>query len=87
MFPLNEWSPLSSVFSLATLLPGLAVGARRLHDIDKSAWWLLLCFVPVIGWILLLVWAVFEGTKGDNRFGPDPLAGVRGAESDSVVQG
>src|SRR5512147_2937684 len=44
---------LSSLFSLAVLLPSLAVGARRLHDIDKSAWWLLLWLVPIIGWIVL----------------------------------
>ncbi len=59
---------LSGLFSLAVLLPSLAVGARRLHDIDKSGWWLLLWFLPLIGWIILLVWAAQEGRE-PNRFG------------------
>jgi uncharacterized membrane protein YhaH (DUF805 family) len=58
---------LSMLFSLAVLLPSLAVGARRLHDIDKSAWWLLLWLVPIIGWIVLIVFAVME-SKEPNRF-------------------
>jgi uncharacterized membrane protein YhaH (DUF805 family) len=58
---------LSALFSLAVLLPSLAVGARRLHDTDRSAWFLLLWFIPIIGWIVLLVWAVQEA-KEPNRF-------------------
>ena len=58
---------LSSLFSLAVLLPSLAVGARRLHDTDRSAWFLLLWLVPVVGWIILVVWAIQEG-KEPNRF-------------------
>ncbi len=58
---------LSSLFSLAVLLPSLAVGARRLHDTDRSAWFLLLWLVPVVGWLILLVWAIQEG-KEPNRF-------------------
>ena len=58
---------LSSLFSLAVLLPSLAVGARRLHDTDRSGWFLLLWLVPVVGWIILIVWAVQEG-KEPNRF-------------------
>lgn len=46
--------PLAGLFCVAVLLPGLAVGARRLHDIDKSAWWLLLALIPLIGPIVLL---------------------------------
>lgn len=57
-----------ALFSLFTLLPSLAVGARRLHDIDKSGWWQLLWFIPVIGWVVLLYWAVQPG-EGPNRFG------------------
>lgn len=66
--------PLSSVFSLLMLLPGIAVGARRLHDIDRSGWWMLLVFLPLIGVIILIWWACTRGTTGPNRFGPDPLA-------------
>lgn len=58
---------LSGLFSLGVLLPSLAVGARRLHDTDRSAWFLLLWFVPLIGWIILIVWAIQEG-KEPNRY-------------------
>lgn len=58
---------LSALFSVAVLLPSLAVGARRLHDTDRSAWFLLLWCIPLIGWLVLLVWAVQEG-KEPNRF-------------------
>jgi len=70
---------LSMIFVLVTFLPSLAVAVRRLHDIDKSGWWLLLYFIPLIGVIILIVWACKRGTPGDNRFGPDPLAGLEGA--------
>ena len=58
---------LSAVFSLGVLLPGIAVGVRRLHDIDKSGWFLLLNFIPVIGWVIVLYWALQEGRE-PNRF-------------------
>ena len=63
-----EW-----LYSLGVLLPSLAVTARRLHDTGRTAWWLLLLLVPVIGWIALLVMAIIPGTRGGNRYGPDPL--------------
>jgi len=66
-------SPFNSIFNLATFLPGLAVAARRLHDIDRTAWWLLILLTG-IGAILLVVWYCFKGTSGPNRFGADPLA-------------
>lgn len=62
----NHW--MSGLFSLATILPSLAVGARRLHDTDRSGWLLLLNLIPVIGWIILLVFMVQEA-KEPNRFG------------------
>jgi uncharacterized membrane protein YhaH (DUF805 family) len=62
-------SPIAGIFDLVTLLPSLAVGARRLHDTDRTAWWLLLCLTG-IGAILLIVWFCFRGTTGPNRFGP-----------------
>lgn len=74
MGSLNEggFGLLSGLYSLAVLLPSLAVSFRRLHDIDKSAWWLLIALVPFVGAIVLLVFMVMEGTRGENRFGPDP---------------
>ena len=55
----------NGLFSLATILPTVAVGCRRLHDIDKSGWWQLLNFLPIIGWIVLLYWAVQEGSGAE----------------------
>jgi uncharacterized membrane protein YhaH (DUF805 family) len=67
----TQFSPLSTLFWLATVIPDLAVYVRRLHDTDRSGWWLLLLFVPLVGAIVLLVWFCTKGTNGYNRFGPD----------------
>ncbi len=69
IFPFNMYGPVSSIFSLVTFIPGLAMSVRRLHDLNRSGWWLLLVFVPVIGWIVLFVWTVTKGDEADNRFG------------------
>jgi uncharacterized membrane protein YhaH (DUF805 family) len=58
---------LSAAFSIATLLPYLAVGTRRLHDTDRSGWQQLWSLVPIVGWILLLLWLI-EDSKQPNRF-------------------
>ena len=52
---------LSGIFSLATLLPSVAAATRRLHDTKRSGWWQLICFVPVIGLIVILVFLAQEG--------------------------
>ena len=65
---------LASIFALATIIPGIAVSIRRLHDKDKSGWWILIALVPLIGGILLIYWYATEGTPGDNQFGPPPVA-------------
>lgn len=65
---------LTGVFVLATLIPSLAVGARRLHDTNRSGWWLLISLIPLIGAVVLLIFTVQDGTPGDNRFGPNPKA-------------
>jgi uncharacterized membrane protein YhaH (DUF805 family) len=67
--------PIGLVFSLATLLPSIAVGVRRLHDIDRTGWWMLIGFVPIIGFFVLLYFFVQKGTAGPNRFGADPVEG------------
>ncbi|WP_394755545.1 DUF805 domain-containing protein [Rhodoferax sp.] len=58
---------LSAAFTIATLLPYIAVTARRLHDTDRSGWLQLLGFIPIIGWVLLIYWCSQEG-KSPNRF-------------------
>ena len=68
-------NPIGVIVSLATLLPGIALSVRRLHDVDRLGWWVLLGLIPVVGWIVLIYWACLRGTVGANRFGPDPLAG------------
>ena len=73
-FPYSDVSPITAVTSIVLFLPGLAMAVRRLHDIDRTGWWVLLA-LTIIGAILLIVWACFKGTSGPNRFGPDPLAG------------
>ena len=60
---------LSGVFSLGVLLPSLAVGARRLHDIGKSGWWLLVWLIPLVGWLVLLFFAVQPSQSGSNEYG------------------
>lgn len=64
------------VFSLGLLVPSIAVTARRLHDTERSGWWILIAFVPVVGGIVLLVFMCLDGTGGPNKFGPDPKAGA-----------
>jgi uncharacterized membrane protein YhaH (DUF805 family) len=61
-------SMLAGMFSLAVLIPSLAVGARRLHDIGRSGWWQLIWLVPVIGWIIMIYWFVQESNPTTNAF-------------------
>lgn len=64
---------LGELWGLVTLLPGVAVAARRLHDTDRSGFWLFLILLPLIGLIVLIVWWCFKGTTGSNQYGADPL--------------
>ena len=69
----NAGDPLSLILSLAVLLPAIAVGARRLHDIGKSGWWLLLGLVPIIGG-LVLIYFYLQPSDDTNKWGhPNPL--------------
>ena len=67
---------LYSIYMLAVLLPSLAVTIRRLHDTDRSGWWLLLMLIPLVGPIVVLVFMCLEGTRDENRFGVDPKAAL-----------
>lgn len=63
---------ISGLYSLAVLVPSLAVCWRRLHDIGKSGAWWLLVFVPLVGAIILVIWFAKDTQPGENQYGPDP---------------
>ena len=68
----SSFGLLSGIYSLAVIIPSLAVTVRRLHDIDRTGWWIFINLIPLIGTIVLLVFAVTDGTPGSNRYGPNP---------------
>ena len=72
----SEFGLLSGIFTLAIIVPSLAVSVRRLHDTDRSGWWLLLSFIPLLGSIVLVVFWCLKGTQGQNEYGDDPLIEV-----------
>ena len=63
---------LSILYTLVVLIPSLAVGVRRLHDTGRSGWWFLIALVPLIGFIVLIVFFAQDGTPGSNKWGPNP---------------
>tara|TARA_B100001287_G_scaffold10843_1_gene8341 strand:- start:207 stop:902 length:696 start_codon:yes stop_codon:yes gene_type:complete len=74
-----EWVPIVLGFSviiyfLIHLIPSIAVTVRRLHDTGKSGWLYLLAFIPYIGSLIIFIFTVIEGDRGDNKYGPDPKA-------------
>ena len=73
--PGSKSAPFAGLVVLGHLLPTLAVSVRRLHDTDRSGWLLLINIIPLIGTLLLVIWACEAGTAGTNRFGPDPQSG------------
>lgn len=100
----GPYGPLSALFLLATFVPSLAVGVRRLHDTNRTGWWMVLPIAPylvaalllasgnlalagtigmlgLLGAIVVLVFLVLDGTKGPNRYGPDP----KGAEHAEAI--
>lgn len=63
--------PLRSIYSLLVLIPATAVSFRRLHDIGKTAWWMLLWIIPILGWGIMLYFLT-KDSVADNKFGPNP---------------
>ncbi len=61
-----------ALYSLAILIPGLAVSVRRLHDTNRSGWWLLIALIPILGAIALLIFFVQDSDPGDNQYGSNP---------------
>ncbi|MEL6528624.1 MAG: DUF805 domain-containing protein [Pseudomonadota bacterium] len=70
------YGPLSMILILGIIIPSLAVQVRRFHDQDKSGWFVLLGFIPIVGGLIVLVFMCLEGTSGPNQYGPDPKGGV-----------
>ena len=63
---------LSGLYTLAVFIPAISVLVRRLHDTDRSGWWFWIVFIPLIGWIWLVILMILEGTSGQNQYGSDP---------------
>lgn len=71
-FSMTAVQTTSGILSLVLLLPGLGLSVRRLHDIGKSGWWILLGFIPVVGAIILIIWFARDSEMTENRYGPVP---------------
>jgi len=69
--PNTESSVLAGIYSLAVLIPAIAVTIRRLHDTGRSGWWMLLVFIPCIG-LILLFFLIQDSEQGGNQYGPNP---------------
>lgn len=68
----NAGNALTGIVYLALLLPGLGLTVRRLHDINKSGWWILINLIPLVGWIIMLIWLCKDSDSTDNQYGPVP---------------
>ena len=60
------------IFILGSLIPYLMVTIRRFHDINKSGWWILIILIPVVGWVIYIIWLIRKSDEGSNRFGDKP---------------
>ncbi|MBK9148474.1 MAG: DUF805 domain-containing protein [Flavobacteriales bacterium] len=74
--PMTGYGPIYALYALATFLPGLAVAVRRLHDVGKSGWFILIALIPIIGAIWLLVLLVTDSKPGANEYGENPKEGA-----------
>jgi uncharacterized membrane protein YhaH (DUF805 family) len=75
---LGTWGVVNGLAALALLLPNISVSIRRLHDTNRTGWWILIGLIPIIGFIVLLVFYLSEGDAGENKYGPSPGSGVAG---------
>jgi uncharacterized membrane protein YhaH (DUF805 family) len=71
---IGDWAVLSLIYSLAVLIPGLAVAFRRLHDTNRTGWWILINLIPIIGGIIFFIFTVSDSDSGNNQYGPNPKA-------------
>jgi uncharacterized membrane protein YhaH (DUF805 family)/type II secretory pathway pseudopilin PulG len=85
----SEHYVLAGLYDLAILIPSIAVSVRRLHDTSRSGWWLLLAFIPLVGWIVLLMFMVRDSVPVDNQYGANPKqaadASRRAASTPKIV--
>ncbi|HEX3329994.1 MAG TPA: DUF805 domain-containing protein [Gaiellales bacterium] len=63
---------IGAIYGLAVLLPSIGVAIRRLHDTNRTGWWLLVGIIPVVGWVWIIVLLALAGDDGPNRYGPPP---------------
>ncbi|PSV32558.1 MULTISPECIES: DUF805 domain-containing protein [unclassified Photobacterium] len=68
----DDYGVLAALYSLFIVIPNIAVIVRRLHDQDRTGWWALIMFVPIVGILVLIYFMVQDSKPGDNRFGPNP---------------
>ncbi|MEZ4930068.1 MAG: DUF805 domain-containing protein [Chitinophagales bacterium] len=78
------YGPIYGLYTLAVLVPGLAVAVRRLHDVSKSGWWLLIAFIPLIGGLYLIYLMVKDSDPGSNEYGSNPKTGELSIEDNLV---
>jgi uncharacterized membrane protein YhaH (DUF805 family) len=76
---------LGGIYSLAVVTPAIAVSVRRLHDINRSGWWLLIELIPVIGTLVLLIFMVQDSQQGENQYGLNPKPDNEGSSNTAVV--
>jgi len=73
---IGSFGVVSGLAALALLLPNLSVAIRRLHDTDHTGWWVLIGLIPIIGFIVLLIFYLRQSDPGENQYGPPPAEGV-----------
>jgi uncharacterized membrane protein YhaH (DUF805 family) len=73
---IGSFGVVSGLSALALLLPNLSVAIRRLHDTDHTGWWVLIGLIPIIGFIVLLIFYLRQSDPGENQYGPPPAEGV-----------
>lgn len=65
---------LSNLYNIFIFIPGISICVRRLHDINKSGWWILVFLIPIIGIIWLIIFSIKKGDVGENKYGKPPVA-------------
>ena len=77
--PASGYGLLSGIYTLSVLIPGIAVGVRRLHDTGRTGWWLLIILIPLIGALVLLYFMILDSNSGSNKYGDDPKGRIYGS--------